>query len=64
MGFKHPDEIRGENPGHMYEKICAITGTRVDMCMQYVFGCAVYFVSNANHDPELLKWWNWKDRHI
>jgi hypothetical protein len=21
----------------------------------------VYYASNAEHDPELLKWWNWKD---
>ncbi|NQU25233.1 MAG: pathogenicity locus, partial [Candidatus Nealsonbacteria bacterium] len=27
----------------------------------YVFRCAVYFASNATHDAELLKWWNWKD---
>jgi hypothetical protein len=27
----------------------------------YVFRCAVYCASNENHDPELLKWWNWKD---
>jgi hypothetical protein len=28
----------------------------------YVFRCAVYFANNSTHDPELLKWWNWKDR--
>lgn len=30
---------------------------QVDRCMLYVFRCAVYY----EHDPELLKWWNWKD---
>nr|WP_321429915.1 helix-hairpin-helix domain-containing protein [uncultured Methanolobus sp.] len=29
--------------------------------MLYVFREAVYFASNEEHDPELLKWWNWKD---
>jgi hypothetical protein len=33
----------------------------VDRCVLYVFRCAVYFASEAEHDPELLKWWNWKD---
>ncbi len=23
---------------------------------------AVYYVNAGEHDPELLKWWNWKDR--
>ncbi|MFZ3167130.1 MAG: helix-hairpin-helix domain-containing protein [Candidatus Methanoperedens sp.] len=32
-------------------------GVQVDRCMLYVFYCAVYY----EHDPELLKWWNWKD---
>ncbi|MGA3073400.1 MAG: helix-hairpin-helix domain-containing protein, partial [Bryobacteraceae bacterium] len=31
-------------------------------CVLYVFRCAVYFASEAEHDPELLKWWNWKDQ--
>ncbi|MBC8473125.1 MAG: pathogenicity locus, partial [Planctomycetes bacterium] len=31
-------------------------------CMLYVLRCAVYYASNTEHDPDLLKWWNWKDR--
>ncbi len=27
----------------------------------YVFRCAVYYATNKKHDPELLKWWNWKE---
>jgi hypothetical protein len=30
----------------------------------YVFRCAVYYASHEVHDPELLKWWNWKDRAL
>jgi hypothetical protein len=30
--------------------------------MLYVFRCAVYFATEEFHDPELLKWWTWKDR--
>jgi hypothetical protein len=36
-------------------------GQHVDRCVLYVFRCAVYFASESKHDPELLKWWNWKD---
>ena len=37
-------------------------GGYMDSCVLYVFSCVVYFANNSNHDPELLKWWNWKDR--
>jgi hypothetical protein len=30
--------------------------------MLYVMRCAIYFASESKPDPELLKWWNWKDR--
>ncbi|MHA2066255.1 MAG: hypothetical protein ACXABY_17925 [Candidatus Thorarchaeota archaeon] len=29
--------------------------------MLYVFRCAIYYASNNEHDPQLLKWQNWKD---
>jgi hypothetical protein len=39
-----------------------LTGTRQDRCVLYVFRCAVCFASETAHDPDMLKWWNWKDR--
>jgi hypothetical protein len=30
-------------------------------CVLYVFRCAVYYTSHEHHEPELLKWWSWKD---
>jgi len=30
--------------------------------MLYVLRYAVYYVSSNDPDPELLKWWSWKDR--
>ena len=62
LGLRSPADLRGEDPEVLYERLCAYQGTRVDRCMLYVFRCAVYFASNEQHDPELLKWWNWKDR--
>jgi hypothetical protein len=32
-----------------------------DRCLLYVFRCAVYYASTAAPEPELLKWWSWKD---
>jgi hypothetical protein len=61
LGYFSVGDLRGQNPEEMYEQLCAIRGTRIDRCVLYVFRCAVYYASVDDHDPELLKWWNWKD---
>lgn len=62
LGYRSLEELRNEDPEEMYERLCEYQKVRVDRCMQYVFRCCVYYVTTDNHDPELLKWWNWKDR--
>lgn len=62
LGIQAVDDLKGEDPEALYVRLCEQTGTRVDRCMLYVFRCAVYFASNQQHHPDLLKWWSWKDR--
>jgi hypothetical protein len=54
-------ELSVLNPESLYSDLCQQVGQHVDRCVLYVFRCAVYFASETKHDPELLKWWNWKD---
>ncbi len=61
LGFRSISDLQNKDPEALYEKLCEYQGQRVDRCMLYVFRCAVYYASNKHHDPELLKWWNWKD---
>jgi len=61
MGFRSLRELEGQNPEILYGHLGELRGKKIDRCMLYVFRCAIYFVSNKNHDAELLKWWNWKD---
>ena len=60
LGIRRVSQLRGRSPEGMYEALCARRGHQ-DRCLLYVFRCAVYFASRKRHDPELLKWWNWKD---
>lgn len=62
QGFRSVEELKGQDPEEMYVRQCELQGAPVDRCMLYVFRCAVYYASNEQHDPELLKWWNWKDK--
>ncbi len=56
-------DLVGRDPEVLYAELCEVQGTQVDRCMLYVFRCAIYYASHEQHDPELLKWWNWKDQH-
>jgi hypothetical protein len=62
LGYRNVDDIRSEDPEEMYQNLIALRGRPIDRCVLYVFRCANYFVSHSVHDPELLKWWNWKDK--
>lgn len=61
LGYQHAEELRDQDPEQMFEALCRLHNQPIDRCMLYVFRCAVYFVSEKEPEPELLKWWNWKD---
>ena len=63
LGIRSVPDLRGQDPQEMYDRLCRLYGAHIDRCMLYVFRCAVYFASHEHHDPERLKWWNWKDAH-
>ncbi len=54
-------ELKNKDPEKLYLELCKRKGCHIDRCVLYTFRCAVYFASHRKHDPELLKWWNWKD---
>lgn len=64
LGYHQPSELCSADPEMMYRRLEAKTGHRQDPCVLYVFRCAVYFARTADPDPELLKWWHWKDRTL
>lgn len=61
LGIRTTRDLKGKDPEKLYLKRCSQRGVVVDRCLLYTFRCAVYFASHERHDPELLKWWNWKD---
>ena len=61
LGIGRVEDLKGRSPEALYAEFCALEGCHVDRCWLYVARCAVYFASHERHDPEKLKWWNWKD---
>ena len=62
LGFREPSDLHGGDPEKMFVDLCEIRGEKMDRCVLYVFRCAVYASQAGDKDPELLKWWNWKER--
>jgi hypothetical protein len=61
LGYRKPEDLKGKDPQQMYQNLISLRGRHIDRCLLYVFRCAVYYADNDAHDPELLKWWKWKD---
>ncbi len=61
IGIRSVGDLKYKSPERLYEKSNTLVGTRQDPCLLYVFRCAVYYANTKHHDPEKLKWWNWKD---
>ena len=61
IGANKVGDLRNKDPERLYNKLEQTIGAHVDRCMLYVFRTAVYFSNHQRHDPEKLKWWNWKD---
>ena len=61
IGVRKVSDLKDSNPERLYNKLEQTIGANVDRCVLYVFRSAVYFSNHQLHDPEKLKWWNWKD---
>mgnify|MGYP000867892397 CR=1 FL=1 len=61
IGIRSIKDLNGKDPKRLYERSCSHQGVLIDRCLLYVYRCAVYYASHTKYDPELLKWWNWKD---
>lgn len=61
LGYRRVVDLKGADPEKMYARFEKLVGSHVDRCVLYTFRCAVYFATAKRHEPEKLKWWNWKD---
>lgn len=64
LGVRSIRDLARRDPERMYRQLCDLTHERQDPCVLYVFRCAVYASRTPAPDPDLLKWWSWKDRRL
>jgi len=63
IGIRNISDLKGKSPEQLFRLSNEQAGMVQDRCLLYVFRCAVYYAETdtSKHDPEKLKWWNWKD---
>lgn len=66
IGIESIADLKNEDPRNLYDRSNDYAGAVQDPCLLYTFRCAVYYASTPEEErqPELLKWWNWKDREF
>ena len=64
LGYSSVYKLKKANPETMYKNLYELRSRHIDRCVLYVFRCAVYFATVKEPVPELLKWWNWKDKRL
>ncbi len=62
LGIRSVTDLRNRDPREMYDLFNAMTAKRNDICLLYVFRCAVYFATEKEPEKRKLAWWYWKDR--
>jgi hypothetical protein len=60
LGITHRDQLVGRDPEALFARLAQHQGGTTDRCNLYVYRCAVYW-AEGGRDPELLRWWRWKD---
>ncbi|HEX4909294.1 MAG TPA: helix-hairpin-helix domain-containing protein [Permianibacter sp.] len=56
-GIGKPEQLRGQNPYSLYDKLCERTGVRHDPCVIDTFIAAVRFMEGAPPTP----WWHYTE---
>ncbi|MBN1274101.1 MAG: helix-hairpin-helix domain-containing protein [Candidatus Aminicenantes bacterium] len=64
LGIQKVYDLKQRDPERLYDRLCALKGCRIDRCVLYCFRCAVHYAQEEKPRPELLKWWNWKNRKL
>lgn len=60
IGITGIADLKNKDPQWLYDESNKFAGVVQDRCLLYVFRCAVYYASEKKHEPEKLKWWNWR----
>jgi hypothetical protein len=64
LGISKIEDLKNKDPEILYANLCKIRGVKQDICLLYVFRCAVAYSKMAGKNRENLKWWDFKDDKV
>jgi nucleotidyltransferase/DNA polymerase involved in DNA repair len=59
VGIRNVKQLARQDPARLYQKLCQLTGERIDICCQDVFSAAVAQALNPLLPAEQCQWWYW-----
>jgi predicted DNA-binding transcriptional regulator YafY len=59
LGFRRVDELRGQDPRALYQRLCELTGSRQDPCVEDVLRCAIAQAEEPGLPAPLRQWHRW-----
>ncbi len=59
LGFRKVADLKGQDPNVLYARLCELTKTRQDPCVEDVLRCAVVQAEIPNLPKKWRDWWTW-----
>lgn len=59
LGIRNVDQLKKQDGRRLYQRLCDMTGTRQDPCVEDTLVCAVAQARDPNLPAEQRQWWYW-----
>lgn len=59
LGVRSIEDLRDKDATELYQRLCRITNTKMDICCEDVFRAAIEQAKNPHLDLEKCQWWYW-----
>lgn len=59
LGFHRISDLKRQDPRTLYERMCRLTRTRQDPCVEDAFRCAIAQARDPKLPAPLRNWWSW-----
>lgn len=59
LGVKSVEELTKQDATELYQRLCRITNSKMDICCEDVFRAAIEQAKNPKLELEKCQWWYW-----
>jgi hypothetical protein len=59
LGLRSVDELKTQDPRDLYARMCRLTKSRQDPCVEDAFRCAIAQAKDPKLPAKMRDWWQW-----